>query len=224
MIELNNVSISRSQRCLLHNCQLSIKSGGFYALTGENGSGKSTLLQSIIGQLPVTSGTITRDFEQGEYAYFPQQCQLDKQFPMTVAQAVMAGLWLKFGAFSQIKRTHLQQVDDALKAVAMLQYQQTSIADLSGGEFQRMLFARMLVQQAPLIILDEPLSAVDQKAQIMLLDLLKQQHKNGATIIITLHDASLVERYATQQLHIREQQIHLCTANFQHSTACCSPL
>lgn len=224
MIEFENVSINRSQRSLLDNCQLSIKNGGFYALTGENGSGKSTLLQSIIGQFPVASGTISRRFKPGDYAYFPQQCQLDKQFPMTVEQAVMAGLWLKFGAFTRIKHTHLQQVNAALTDVGMAQYKKTSISQLSGGQFQRMLFARMLVQQAPLIILDEPLTAIDQNAQVILLDLLKQQHSNGATIIITLHDANLVEQYASEQLHIREQKIHCCTANFQHSTACCSPL
>ena len=153
MIELNNVSLNRSQRCLLKHSQLSIKSGGFYALTGDNGSGKSTLLKAIIGELPIASGSIVRRFKQGQYSYLPQKNELDTQFPISVEQAVMSGLWMKIGAFSQIKRSHLQQVAAALAEVGIAHLKESSINQLSGGELQRMLFARALVQDAPLLLL-----------------------------------------------------------------------
>jgi zinc/manganese transport system ATP-binding protein len=221
MIRFENVFLERSERCLLSDCDLSIERGGFYALTGDNGSGKSSVLQAVLGELAVTSGTITREFARGDYSYLPQKNQLDTQFPMSVEQAVMAGLWTKFGANASIKQSHFERVDQALRDVGIVQLKHLSINQLSGGQMQRLLFARMLVQEASLLLLDEPLAAIDQNAQSILLDILKAKHQQGATIIITLHDASLVRRYASEQLHISDQKINLCNAAFSHSDDCC---
>jgi zinc/manganese transport system ATP-binding protein len=221
MIELQNVNIFRSQRCLINNCQLQLEKGGFYALTGDNGSGKSTLLKTIIGELSPTSGRIVRHFKQGEYSYLPQKSQLNTDFPMSVQQAVMTGLWLKFGGFIKIEPEHFVEVDKTLEEVGLLHLKGASINQLSGGELQRVLFARMLIQKASLLLLDEPLAAIDQSTQNILLSILKAKHEQGTTIVITLHDVELVKQYATQQLHIREQKVHLCRAQHSHSDLCC---
>ncbi len=221
MIELHGISIFRSQRCLLNDCQLLIEKGGFYALTGDNGSGKSTLLKTIIGELSPTSGSIVRHFNKGQYSYLPQSSQLSTDFPMSVQQAVMTGLWLKLGGFSKIEAEHLADVEQTLAEIGLLHLKNTSINQLSGGELQRVLFARMLVQKAPLLLLDEPLAAIDQNTQNILLSILKAKHEQGTTIVITLHDVALVKQYATQQLHIREQKVHLCSAQHSHSDLCC---
>jgi len=221
MIELHNVSIYRSQRCLLDDCQLNIEKGGFYALTGDNGSGKSTLMKTIIGELSPTSGNIVRNFKEGQLSYLPQKSQLNTDFPMSVHQAVMTGLWLRFGGFNKIKAEHLTDIEQTLEEVGLLHLKNASINQLSGGELQRVLFARMLVQKAPLLLLDEPLAAIDQNTQNILLSILKAKHEQGTTIVITLHDVELVKQYATQQLHIREQKVHLCSAHYSHSDLCC---
>jgi len=202
---------------------MTIEQGGFYALTGDNGSGKSSILQAILGELAVDSGTIIRDFEHGEYSYLPQRNQLDTQFPISVEQAVMAGLWRNFGAGSAIQPKHFEHIDQALHEVGIDHLKRVSINELSGGQLQRLLFARMIVQDASLLLLDEPLAAIDQKAQKILLDILKAKHQQGVTILITLHDAGLVKRYASEQLHISDQKIFLCNADFTHSDDCCRP-
>jgi zinc/manganese transport system ATP-binding protein len=221
MIKFENVSLHRSQRCLLNHCDLTIERGGFYALTGDNGSGKSSILQIILGEFAVSSGSIIREFGQGDYSYLPQKIQLDTQFPMSVEQAVMGGLWNKFGAGSALKSKHFERIEQALHEVGIAHLKHASINQLSGGQLQRLLFARMLVQDASLLLLDEPLASIDQKAKNILLDILKMKHQQGVTILITLHDAGLVKRYASQQLHISDQKIRLCNTDFTHSDECC---
>ncbi len=223
MIRFENVCLNRSQRRLLSHCDMTIEQGGFYALTGENGSGKSSILLAILGELAVTSGTLNRGFGHGDYSYLPQRNQLDTQFPISVEQAVMAGLWSNFGANSAIGPKHFVRIEQALHEVGIAHLKQVSINQLSGGQLQRLLFARMLVQDSALLLLDEPLAAIDQKAQTILLDILKAKQQRGATILITLHDAGLVKRYASEQLHISNQKIHLCSADFSHSDDCCRP-
>ncbi len=221
MIKFENVSLHRSQRRLLNHCDLTIEQGGFYALTGDNGSGKSSILEVVLGELAISSGSIIRGFAHGDYSYLPQKNQLDTQFPMSVEQAVMAGLWKKYGAISALKPKHFARIEEALSEVGIAHLQHASINQLSGGQLQRLLFARMLVQDASLLLLDEPLASIDEKAKNILLDILKAKHQQGVTILITLHDAGLVKRYASQQLHISDQKIRLCNADLAHSDDCC---
>lgn len=175
--------------------------GSLTAVVGPNGGGKSSLVAALSGQLAPRRGSVRLAPElQGRMAVLPQVSQVDRSFPIRVLDVVMLGHWSRQGAWRAATRARLQQAEDALATVGLAGHGQRGLQELSLGQFQRVLFARLLLQDAPLIVLDEPFAAVDAATTADLLTLLGHWHTQGRTVICVLHDLDCVRMHFPQTL------------------------
>lgn len=221
-ITLHNLTVSYRQHPALHHLSGVFARGTLTAIIGPNGAGKSTLLKSIAGLLPhASSQTALSAPAQGTrrpsalqvhvpraaLAYLPQQSEIDRSFPLTVRDCVLLGLWGRTGAWGRASPTLLTQVDAALHTVGLQGFEQRPVGTLSSGQVQRMLFARLIVQDAQLILLDEPFNAVDSKTSSALLSLVLQWHREGRTVLAVLHDDALVQAHFPHTLLLARECI-----------------
>ncbi|NDL65026.1 metal ABC transporter ATP-binding protein [Acerihabitans arboris] len=201
MITLTQLSIGYQGHAVIDALNGTFEAGSLTAVIGANGTGKSTLLKTIAGLLPAVGGTLS--FAAGRkprVAYLPQQAELDHQFPLKVFEVVAMGCWPATGLLRRLDKPARARINGALDRVGLESMAARSIETLSGGQFQRMLFARLLVQQAPLILLDEPFAGIDIPTGALLMDVIDQLHKSGHTILVVLHDDALVIRRFPQTL------------------------
>lgn len=167
--------------------------GALLALVGANGAGKSTLLRAVAGEIAAQAGTIDRHGLGGrDIAYLPQAAVLDRSFPISVAELAGMGLLPRYGLLRRVTRSDRDTVRQALDRVGLGGFGQRPIGSLSGGQLQRTLFARTLLQDARLVLLDEPFASIDADTTADLLRLLRAWHGEGRTVIAALHDLSHV--------------------------------
>ena len=182
--------------------------GSLTAVAGPNGAGKTTLLRAIAGLHPVAAGLIDRGaLPPGGIALLPQSAILDRSFPLTAANAVALGAWPRIGAFRGLGAAGERQVAAALTEVGLAGSARKLIGTLSAGQFQRLLFARVIMQDAPVILLDEPFNAVDAATVADLLALVRQWHAAGRTVIAVLHDLDLIAAQFPQTLLLARRQV-----------------
>ena len=178
------------------------------ALVGPNGAGKSTLLKGIIGQLKPLAGSLSLDgLNATDIAYLPQQIDIDRSFPITVFDAVAMGLWREIGTWRGLDRGRNLAVLEALATLGLQDLAQRRVGALSGGQFQRVLFARLLLQDAAIILLDEPFRAVDTKTVEDLLRLISRWHGEGRTVIAALHDLDQVRAHFPKTLLLAREVV-----------------
>lgn len=214
MVTLDNVTVSYRQHPALHHVSGHFAKGSLTAVVGPNGAGKSTLLKSIMGLLPLSGGCISGSTPLARIAYLPQLAEIDRGFPMDVRDCVLLGCWPRQGAWGGTSAAQLAQVDAALEAVGLAGFENRPVSSLSSGQFQRVLFARLLVQDADLILLDEPFNAIDSKTSTALLGLICQWHAQKRTVIAVLHnDAQVREHFPQTVLLARELVAWGPTAN-----------
>ncbi len=208
MLDFDNVTLGYELHPAVHHLSLNVPKGSLLALVGPNGAGKSTLLKGIMGQLSPLDGSISLNgIERAAIAYLPQQNQVDRSFPITVQEMVALGVWGQIGAFGRLRSQHKRQVQSALKQLGLQGFEQRLIGSLSGGQMQRVLFARLLVQQAELILLDEPFTGIDSRTTHDLIHLIQAWHRAGKTIIAVLHDYDQVRQYFPTCLLLSRQPI-----------------
>lgn len=193
MITLNNLTLGYDRHPAVHHVNTVIPSGSLTALVGPNGAGKSTLFKGLVGQLPTMGGKIEHNYQC--LGYLPQQAEVDRTFPMSVEQLASTGLWHKTGTFKAISKQNRHEIHATLERVGIAELKHKAIHALSGGQFQRALFARLLLQQADLLLLDEPFTGVDEQTQHDLLNVLNTLHSEGVTIIAVMHDIDLVKKH-----------------------------
>ena len=170
--------------------------GSLTAIIGPNGAGKSTLLKGVTGVLRPLAGRIRfGTCARNDVAYLPQQSDIDSSFPVTVVDLVAVGLWREIGAFFGLRPRHRSRIDDAIAAVGLTGLESRPIGSLSDGQFQRALFARLLLQDARLMLLDEPFTAIDSKTMADLLGVIQRWHGEGRTVITVLHDVDTVRTH-----------------------------
>lgn len=205
-VRFRNVTLGYDARAAVHHLDGEIAAGSLTAIVGPNGGGKSTLLKGIVGQLKPVQGTIdVLGIEGGRVAYLPQQAAIDRSFPITVFELAALGLWNRVGSFGSLNRADRDVVARAISAVGLEGFERRSIEALSGGQLQRVLFARVLVQDSPLILLDEPFAAIDTRTSADLMDLIQRWHGEQRTVVAVLHDPELVkERFPSALLLARE--------------------
>ena len=178
------------------------------AVFGPNGAGKSTLFKGIVGLVPPLAGRIDRNgLRVRDIAYLPQIADIDRSFPINVFDMVAMGLWRRSGLFGGIGRTERDRIQGAIEAVGLRGFEDRPIASLSGGQMQRTLFARLLLQDASLILLDEPFTAIDARTTADLLDLVRRWHGERRTILAALHDLDLVKANFPEALLLAREPV-----------------
>lgn len=205
-ITFRDLTLGYNSHPAVHHLNGIVHKGSLTAIVGANGSGKSTLLKGIVGMLRPMAGacTVTRDVR---LAYLPQQSELDRTFPARVIDLVSLGLWPRRGLLGRHTRQDRQAVAEALAAVGLEGFDKRSIDTLSGGQLQRALFARVLVQDADLILLDEPFNAIDAKTVADLIELIKRWHGEKRTVLVVAHDLDLVRQHFPQALLMARQPV-----------------
>jgi zinc/manganese transport system ATP-binding protein len=195
MITLDNIELRHGVRIILSGVSGQFETGSQTALIGPNGSGKTTLLRAIAGLHPLASGRIDRHgLAPADIALLAQGSHLDRSFPIT-CRDVVALAAIRLGPFRSLGKDRLAATQAALDRVGLAEMESRPIQALSAGQFQRVLFARTIVQDARLILLDEPFTAVDGATTRLLLSVIQDWHAQGRTVIAVLHDMDLVRRH-----------------------------
>ncbi|MGY6269061.1 metal ABC transporter ATP-binding protein [Achromobacter denitrificans] len=195
-IELLDASFGWHGRAALKSVSGRFAEGAMTAVVGPNGAGKSTLIKGIMGVLRPMAGSVRiAGRGRGALAWLPQAAELDRSFPASVLELVAMGAWRRVGGWRGVGPDELARCMDALETVGMAAEAGRAVGALSGGQMQRALFARMLVQDAPVLLLDEPFAAVDSHTADELMALLCGLHGQGRTVIAVLHDLDLVRSH-----------------------------
>ncbi len=204
-IALDNLTLGYGRHPAVHHLTGQFPQGSLTAVVGPNGAGKSTLLKGMSGELRPLSGGVRLHSQR--LAYLPQQADLERQFPISVRELVSFGHWNRVGWFGAITRHHQALAEAAIDAVGLAGFERRPIGSLSGGQLQRVLFARLLLQDADVVLLDEPFTAIDSRTTGDLLQLVQRWHGEGRTVIGVLHDLDLVREHFPHCLLLSRQLI-----------------
>ena len=181
-LQFQDVTLGYDRHPAVHHLTGEVASGALLAIVGPNGAGKSTLFRGIVGILaPLAGSIVTGDLDIRDIAYLPQTVDIDRSFPISVF--------------------------DLVGAVGLNGFENRPIGTLSGGQMQRMLFARVLLQDARLIVLDEPFNAIDARTSADLLALVRRWHTEKRTVLAALHDMDIVRANFTETLLLARGQV-----------------
>jgi len=192
-LQFRDLTLGYDRHPAVHHLNGTIPVGALMAVVGPNGAGKSTLFKGVVGALKPLAGRIERNgVAPQDIAYLPQVAEIDRSFPINVYDMVAMGLWSSKGLFGGIGPSDRDRIEHAIEAVGLTGFERRPIGTLSGGQMQRMLFARLLLQDARVIVLDEPFNAIDAKTSADLLGLVRRWHAEQRTVLAAMHDLDLV--------------------------------
>jgi zinc/manganese transport system ATP-binding protein len=207
-IELQQAWLGWRDRIVVRDASGVFRQGSLTAIVGPNGAGKSTLIKAMSGRISPLRGRIRIDPGVARnLACLPQSAELDLSFPISTFDLVALGAWHRLGPWRGLGEADRDAVEAALAAVGLAGFGQHPVATLSGGQLQRALFARLMMRDARVILLDEPFAAVDSATTGDLLALLHQWHGEGRTLIAVLHDLEMVRTYFPQTLLLAGQVV-----------------
>lgn len=206
IVRFHNLTLGYNRHPAVHHLMGEIAAGSLIAVVGPNGAGKSTLLKGIVGELRPLQGHVELcGVKRAEIAYLAQQSTLDASFPIVINDFVAMGLWSQFGAFRGFTAAARRRIAEAIDAVGLSGLEDRPIGQLSGGQLQRARFARVMLQDSPLVLLDEPYGAIDASTVRDLAALVRRWNGEGRTVISVLHDfAQVREDYPETLLLARE--------------------
>lgn len=205
-ISCRDLTLGYDRHPAVHHVTAALAEGSLTAIVGPNGAGKSTLLKGIAGTLSPLDGEIAVAGGK-RVAYLPQSAELDRSFPIHVYDLVAMGLWGRAGLFGRIGKAQRAGIEEAIAAVGLTGFERRAIGTLSGGQMQRVLFARLLLQEADIILLDEPFTAIDARTSADLLDLVQRWHGEKRTVVAVLHDIETVRRVFPQTLLMAREAV-----------------
>ena len=207
-LEFRNVTLGYDRHPAVHHLDGKVESGALVAVVGPNGAGKSTLFKGIVGVLKPLAGQIDlAGLSPHDIAYLPQAAEIDRTFPINLYDLVAMGLWRRTGVFGGIGRNERATIEQAIAAVGLTGFEDRAIGTLSGGQTQRMLFARLLLQDARIIVLDEPFNAVDAKTSADLFALLQRWHGEQRTVLTAMHDIDFVRTHFPETLLLAREPV-----------------
>jgi zinc/manganese transport system ATP-binding protein len=205
-LQFDDLTLGYDNHPAVHHLNGALAHGSLTAVVGPNGSGKSTLLKGIVGVIKPMAGRI--EHHAGcRMAYLPQHSEIDRHFPAQVRDIVALGLWPKRGMLGRLNGEDRQEIGNALAAVGLDGFEERPLDTLSGGQLQRSLFARVLLQNADLILLDEPFNAIDARTLSDLVELIKRWHGEQRTVLVVLHDLELVRTHFPETLLLARQPV-----------------
>jgi len=208
MVALDRLSLGWRGRVAVREVSGVFAPGSLTAVVGPNGAGKSTLMKGILGLVtPLRGSVMLADHLHHQIASLPQISELDRAFPVSVYDLVAMGRWRVSGAWRGLDDADHARIEEALAQVGLSDLRARMIATLSGGQLQRALFARLMLHDARLLMLDEPFAAVDQHTTEALMQLLCRWHVQGCTIVVVLHDLELAHKYFPQTLLLARQLV-----------------
>jgi manganese/zinc/iron transport system ATP- binding protein len=196
----------------LRDVSLRAARGSRIALIGPNGAGKSTLLKAVAGLLPIASGTV-RIYGNPigachhRVAYLPQRGEIDWTFPISVERLVLSGRYVHLGWLSWPRRRDRQIVQGVMKRLGLDRLASQQIGELSGGQQQRALLARALAQEAELLLLDEPLNAVDSETRTILDDVMLELMQQGRTLLVATHELGRLARTFDSAIYLQSGEL-----------------
>lgn len=207
-IQLDHVWLGWRDRIAVRDADGCFRRGSLTAIVGPNGAGKSTLVKGITGVISPLRGQIrVAGNGRSDIASLPQASELDRSFPISVYDLVAMGAWHRMGSWRRFGKAEHERLCQALETVGLADFGQRIIGTLSGGQLQRALFARLLMQDADVFLLDEPFAAVDERTINDLLSLLQAWHADGKTVIAVLHDLEMVRRHFPDTLLLGGQVV-----------------
>ncbi len=208
LVSLQNASLGYDWEPVLQNVDLTIYPGDLIGLAGPNGSGKTTLFRVILGLLPILSGALSRNCPLSNFGYVPQSAALDAQFPLSTAEVVEMGAYGRIRPYEVFPAAEKKQIGKVLEQVGLRQLAARSFFSLSGGQKQRILIARALMVKPKIMILDEPLSGVDEESRKSISELLVQlTRKNDLAVFFSSHDIPMVRSVADRLLLVDKGRI-----------------
>ena len=199
-LHVEDLTVTYGANPVLWDIDLDIPPGVMCAIVGPNGAGKSTLIKAALGLVRPVAGHVRflgRPIGQmrGQIGYVPQRHSVDWDFPTTARDVVEMGLYRDLGWLRRPGKAEHARALAALAEVGMQDYADRQISQLSGGQQQRVFIARALVQDAPILILDEPMAGVDASTEAIIIALLKKLRDAGRTVIVVHHDLTTVQSY-----------------------------
>jgi ABC-type Mn2+/Zn2+ transport system ATPase subunit len=210
LVSLQNVNLGYDSGPVLQNVNLAIYPGGLIGLAGPNGSGKTTLFRAILGLLPVLSGALSRSCPLSNFGYVPQSAALDPQFPLSASEVVEMGAYGRVRSYQFLPLQEKKRIIEVLDQVGLRRLANRSFFSLSGGQKQRMLIARALMVNPKIMILDEPLSGVDEESRRSITDLLiKLTREKNIAVFFSSHDLEMVQRVADKIVRVDKGQVWL---------------
>ena len=207
LVSLQNVNLGYDSTPVLLGVNLAIRPRDLIGLAGPNGSGKTTLFRAILGLLPILGGSLSRGCPLSHFGYVPQSAALDPQFPLSVAEIVEMGAYGRVRSYQPLPSEEKKRAGEVLEQVGMAHLINKSFFALSGGQKQRILIARALMVNPKIMILDEPLSGVDEESRRSITGLLIQLTKSGLAVFFSSHDLEMVQRVVDKIVRVDQRKI-----------------
>ncbi len=206
-VEFHNLTVRYHGRTALHHITGQVPKGSLTAIVGANGAGKSTLLRATLGLTPWASGSASLHVPRQRVAYLAQTSDIQRDFPISVLDCAMLGFWPSSRWWQGVGNGQRQHALHVLEQAGLAEVVHLPVGELSGGQFQRLLFVRAILQDAELILLDEPFAAVDTETTQHLLQVIQHWHQQGRTVLAVLHDAGQVRQWFPTALKLHEGRV-----------------
>jgi len=208
-VTLRNLTVGYRERVAVEDVSGTFAAGSLTAIVGENGAGKTTLLHAIAGVVAPSEGLVEIAGAEvpADLAYLPQSDTIDRDFPISVLEFAALGSWARIGALGRVSPELRPCGMHALRAVGLDELASRMLGELSVGQFRRALFARVIVQDAAIVLLDEPFAGVDAATSEDLLRLMQRWHAEGRTVMAALHDLEQVLTVFPETLLLRRKAI-----------------
>lgn len=199
LIDIRNITVGYDENIILSDVSLTIHDSDFIGVIGPNGGGKTTLLKAILGLLtPLRGEVVFHDcMTQGNHhriGYLPQINNIDRKFPISVSEVVRSGLMSKKRIIKAYAKTDLEFANQLMEQMGIFEIRNKAIGELSGGQIQRALLCRALVNQPKLLVLDEPNTYVDNRFEKELYEKLRKLNENIAILLVS-HDLGTISTY-----------------------------
>ena len=209
---LQEVSVNYGELTALSNVSLSVPKAQVTAVIGVNGSGKSTLFKTLMGLVYPTAGTVkvfgasvAKARKGGLIGYLPQSEEVDWNFPISVAEVIMTGRYGRLGSSRRAKELDKKAVADAMARLEITELADRQISELSGGQKKRVFFARIIAQEAELVLLDEPFTGVDLRSEQQIQTVITELATEGKTVFLSSHNLSSLPEFASETVLLMKE-------------------